>query len=45
MADFIDALKTALGLIVRLDSSLVEILFLSLKVSLSAVGQCQSKSA
>jgi len=37
MTDFIDAFKTALGLIVTLDPNLVEILFLSLKVSLTAV--------
>ncbi len=37
MADITDAFKTALGLIVSLDPSLVEILFLSLKVSFSAV--------
>jgi tungstate transport system permease protein len=37
MTDFIDAFRTALGLIVTLDPDLVEILVLSLKVSLSAV--------
>jgi tungstate transport system permease protein len=37
MTDFIDAFRTALGLIVTFDSDLVEILLLSLKVSLSAV--------
>jgi tungstate transport system permease protein len=37
MADFIDALQTALGLIVTLNHDLVEILLLSLKVSLTAV--------
>jgi tungstate transport system permease protein len=37
MTDFINAFKTALGLIVTLNPGLVEILFLSLKVSLSAV--------
>jgi len=37
MTDFIDAFRTALGLIVTFDPNLVEILFLSLKVSLTAV--------
>ena len=37
MADFIDAFQTALGLIVTLNHDLVEILLLSLKVSLTAV--------
>jgi tungstate transport system permease protein len=37
MTDFIDAFRRAVGLIVTLDPSLVEILVLSLKVSLSAV--------
>jgi len=37
MTDFIDAFRRALGLIGSLDPSLVEILVLSLKVSLSAV--------
>ena len=37
MTDFIDAFRTALGLIVTLDPNLVEILVLSIKVSLSAV--------
>ena len=37
MTDFIDAFRRAVGLIVTLDPSLVEILILSLKVSLSAV--------
>jgi len=37
MTDFIDAFRTALGLIVTLDPNLVEILALSIKVSLSAV--------
>ncbi|ODR99111.1 ABC transporter permease [Methyloceanibacter marginalis] len=37
MTDFIDAFRTALGLIVTLDPDLVEILVLSIKVSLSAV--------
>ena len=37
MTDFIDAFKTALGLIVTFDPNLVEILVLSLKVSLTAV--------
>ena len=37
MTDFIDAFRTALGLIVTLDPDLVEILILSLKVSLTAV--------
>lgn len=37
MTDFLDAFKTALGLIARLDPDLVEILILSLKVSLTAV--------
>jgi tungstate transport system permease protein len=37
MTDFIDAFRRAVGLIVTLDPNLVEILILSLKVSLSAV--------
>ncbi|MGK2921228.1 MAG: ABC transporter permease [Methyloceanibacter sp.] len=37
MTDFIDAFRTALGLIVTLDPDLVEILVLSLKVSVTAV--------
>ena len=37
MSDFIDALQTALGLIVTLNPDLVEILILSIKVSLTAV--------
>ena len=37
MTDFIDAFRRAVGIIVTLDPSLVEILVLSLKVSLSAV--------
>ena len=37
MTDFIDAFRTALGLIVTLNPDLVEILLLSLKVSLVAV--------
>lgn len=37
MTDFIDAFRTALSLIVTLDPNLVEILILSLKVSLVAV--------
>ncbi len=37
MTDFIDAFRTALGLIVTLDPNLVEILVLSLKVSVTAV--------
>lgn len=37
MTDFIDALKTAIGLIVTLNQDLVEILVLSVKVSLTAV--------
>jgi tungstate transport system permease protein len=37
MADFIDAFRTALGLIVTLSPDLVEILVLSIKVSLTAV--------
>ena len=37
MTDFIDAFRRAVGLIVTLDPSLVEILILSIKVSLSAV--------
>ncbi len=37
MTDFIDAFRRAVGLIVTLDPSVVEILVLSLKVSLSAV--------
>lgn len=37
MTDFIDAFRTALGLIVTLDPDLVEILVLSLKVSVAAV--------
>ncbi|HSM53150.1 MAG TPA: ABC transporter permease [Erythrobacter sp.] len=37
MADFIDAFQTALGLIVTLNHNLVEILLLSLNVSLTAV--------
>jgi tungstate transport system permease protein len=37
MTDFIDAFRRAVGLIVTLDHSLIEILVLSLKVSLSAV--------
>ncbi len=37
MTDFIDAFRTALGLIVTLDPDLAEILILSLKVSLTAV--------
>lgn len=37
MTDFIDAFRRAVGLIVTLDPSLVEILVLSLKVSISAV--------
>ena len=37
MTDFIDAFRRAVGLILTLDPSLVEILVLSLKVSLSAV--------
>jgi tungstate transport system permease protein len=37
MTDFIDAFRRAVGLIVTLDPSLIEILVLSLKVSLSAV--------
>jgi len=37
MTDFIDAFRTALGLIATLDPDLVEILVLSIKVSLSAV--------
>jgi tungstate transport system permease protein len=37
MTDFIDAFRRAVGLIVTLDPSLVEILVLSLKVSFSAV--------
>lgn len=37
MTDFIDAFRTALGLIVTFDPDLVEILVLSLKVSLTAV--------
>ena len=37
MADLIDAFQTALGLIVTFNHNLVEILLLSLKVSLSAV--------
>ena len=37
MADFIDAFQTALGLIVTLNHTLVEILLLSLNVSLTAV--------
>ena len=37
MADFTDAFRRAVGLIVTLDPKLVEILMLSLKVSLSAV--------
>ena len=37
MTDFIDAFRRAVGLIVTLDPSLVEIVVLSLKVSLSAV--------
>jgi len=37
MTDIIDAFRTALGLIVTLDPDLVEILILSLKVSLTAV--------
>jgi len=37
MTDFIDAFRRAVGLIVTLDPSLVEILVLSLKVSCSAV--------
>ena len=37
MTDFIDAFRRAVGLIVTLDPKLVEILILSLKVSLSAV--------
>ena len=37
MTDFIDAFRTALGLIVTLDPNLVEILTLSIKVSLAAV--------
>jgi tungstate transport system permease protein len=37
MTDFIDAFRRAVGLIVTLDPSLVEILALSLKVSFSAV--------
>jgi tungstate transport system permease protein len=37
MTDFIDAFRRAIGLIVTLDPSLVEILVLSIKVSLSAV--------
>lgn len=37
MIDFVDAFRTALGLIVTLDPDLIEILGLSLKVSLAAV--------
>jgi tungstate transport system permease protein len=37
MTDFIDAFRRAVGIIVTLDPSVVEILVLSLKVSLSAV--------
>jgi tungstate transport system permease protein len=37
MTDFIDAFRTALGLIVTLNPDLVEILILSVKVSLTAV--------
>ena len=37
MTDFIDAFRTALGLIVTLDPNLVEILTLSIEVSLAAV--------
>lgn len=37
MADFIDAFRTALGLIVTLNPDLVEILVLSIQVSLTAV--------
>jgi tungstate transport system permease protein len=37
MTDFLDAFRTALGLIVTADPRLVEIILLSLKVSLSAV--------
>ena len=37
MTDFIDAFRTALGLIVTLDPDLFEILMLSIKVSLTAV--------
>lgn len=37
MTDFIDAFRTALGLIVTLDPNLLEILVLSIKVSLSAI--------
>ena len=37
MTDFIDAFRRAVGLIITLDPSLVEILILSIKVSLSAV--------
>jgi len=37
MTDFIDAFRTALGLIVTLDPDLFEILILSIKVSLTAV--------
>jgi len=37
MTDLIDAFRRAVGLIVTLDPKLVEILILSLKVSLSAV--------
>ena len=37
MSDFIDAFQTALGLIVTLNPDLVEILILSIKVSLTAV--------
>jgi tungstate transport system permease protein len=37
MTDFIDAFRRAVGLIVILDPNLIEILILSLKVSLSAV--------
>jgi len=37
MTDFVDAFRRAIGLIVTLDPNLVEILILSLKVSLSAV--------
>ncbi|MEZ5827096.1 MAG: ABC transporter permease [Hyphomicrobiales bacterium] len=37
MTDFIDAFQTALGLIVTLNANLVEILILSIKVSLTAV--------
>ncbi len=37
MTDFIDAFQTALGLIVTLNPNLVEILILSIKVSLTAV--------